>query len=96
MCRQINTKKYQTLQRVLWRDNPQDELKCLQLSTITYGTALEQTTIDIWHHVGTEDNPADLISRDCDLLVLANSEVCLGGRSWLDERSAARTLAAPN
>ncbi|XP_073959722.1 uncharacterized protein isoform X4 [Choristoneura fumiferana] len=38
MYRQVNIKKFQSLQRILWRD-PGGELKCLQLSTATYGTA---------------------------------------------------------
>lgn len=40
MYRQVNVKsKYQPLQRILWRNNPNEDIKCLQLSTVTYGTA---------------------------------------------------------
>lgn len=40
MYRQINIKpKYQLFQRILWRDKPSDNIRCLQLSTVTYGTA---------------------------------------------------------
>lgn len=38
MYRQVNIKNYQSLQRILWREL-EGELKCLQLSTVTYGTA---------------------------------------------------------
>ncbi|XP_052750040.1 uncharacterized protein LOC128200486 [Galleria mellonella] len=39
MFRQININKLQTsLQRILWRDNPTEGLKCIELTTVTYGT----------------------------------------------------------
>lgn len=39
MYRQVNIKpKYQGLQRILWRDQPDESVKCLQLSTVTYDT----------------------------------------------------------
>lgn len=38
MYRQINIKQHQTLQRILWRDSSSESVKCLQLTTVTYGT----------------------------------------------------------
>ena len=39
MYRQIKIHPEQTfLQNILWRDNPQDTLKCIELQTVTYGT----------------------------------------------------------
>lgn len=39
MYRQVNIKpRFQPLQRILWRDNPNKKIKVLQLSTATYGT----------------------------------------------------------
>ncbi|XP_063825318.1 uncharacterized protein LOC135074867 [Ostrinia nubilalis] len=38
--RQIRVKpQYQALQRILWRDDPSHDIQCLQLDTVTYGTA---------------------------------------------------------
>lgn len=31
-------KNHQQLQRMLWRDSPEENLKCIQLKTVTYGT----------------------------------------------------------
>lgn len=40
MYRQIQVKsEHQPLQRILWRESPSQEVQCLQLSTVTYGTA---------------------------------------------------------
>lgn len=40
MYRMIKIKeRYQPLQRILWRDFPNEEIKCLQLNRVTYGTA---------------------------------------------------------
>lgn len=39
MYRQVIIKtKYQSLQRVIWHDSPNQLIRCLQLSTATYGT----------------------------------------------------------
>lgn len=39
MFRQIKTNpEHNFLQNILWRDNPQDTLKCIELLTVTYGT----------------------------------------------------------
>lgn len=39
MFRQIRINPSQThLQNILWRDNPQEPIKCIELSTVTYGT----------------------------------------------------------
>jgi hypothetical protein len=38
MYRNINIDKNQrSLQNILWRDNPEEEIKCIQLKTVTYG-----------------------------------------------------------
>ncbi|XP_044741951.1 uncharacterized protein LOC123302922 [Chrysoperla carnea] len=40
MYRQIKVKdNFQSLQRILWRDSPEENIRCLQLSRVTYGTA---------------------------------------------------------
>ncbi|XP_026471910.1 uncharacterized protein LOC113376214 [Ctenocephalides felis] len=40
MFRQIRVKEeHQDLQRILWRENVHDKIKCFNLSTVTYGTA---------------------------------------------------------
>ncbi|XP_026467699.1 uncharacterized protein LOC113371281 [Ctenocephalides felis] len=40
MFRQIRVRKEdQDLQRILWREGPNETLKCLKLTTVTYGTA---------------------------------------------------------
>lgn len=38
MYRQINIKQFQSLQRILWHDNPNQPIHCIHLSTVTYGT----------------------------------------------------------
>jgi hypothetical protein len=41
------------------------------------------SSINEWHHIGTKDNPADIISRVCSAKEIINSSIWWYGPSWL-------------
>jgi len=43
------------------------------------GDIQESTAIEDWGHVGTKENPADLVSRDCAPKQLSNAQLWWGG-----------------
>lgn len=52
------------------------------------------TSVNEWHHIGTKDNPADIISRGCSAKELINSSIWWHGPSWLtsDQKDWPRTV----
>jgi hypothetical protein len=70
MYRMINVKpKYQSLQRILWRKLGEPDLKCFQLSTVTYGTASAsyQATRALMQLVTDEGEQFPLASKALEL-----------------------------
>ncbi|XP_060846165.1 uncharacterized protein LOC132925818 [Rhopalosiphum padi] len=47
------------------------------------GEIHDLSSINEWHHIGTKDNPADIISRGCSAKEIINSSIWWHGPSWL-------------
>jgi len=51
------------------------------------GEIQELTTAEDWNHVGTKENPADLVSRGCTAQELCNSSHWWHGPGWLADQA---------
>ncbi|XP_060854980.1 uncharacterized protein LOC132932621 [Metopolophium dirhodum] len=58
------------------------------------GEIHDLSSINEWHHIGTKDNPADIISRGCRAKEIINSSIWWHGPSWLtnDHKNAKNYL----
>lgn len=52
------------------------------------GEIHERTSIHEWSHVGTHDNPADIVSRGCWPSQIKNLELWWNGPKWLSDSSS--------
>lgn len=52
------------------------------------GEIHERTSIHEWSHVGTHDNPADIVSRGCWPSQIKNLELWWNGPKWLSDNSS--------
>lgn len=50
------------------------------------GDIQESTAIKDWGHIGTKENPADLVSRGCTPKQLSNAQLWWGGPPWLKNK----------
>ncbi|XP_008189037.1 uncharacterized protein LOC103311234 [Acyrthosiphon pisum] len=58
------------------------------------GEIHDLSSVNEWHHVGTKDNPADIISRGCSTKEIINSSIWWHEPSWLtnDNKSWPKTV----
>ncbi|XP_055843101.1 uncharacterized protein LOC129909944 [Episyrphus balteatus] len=64
-----------------WISKPPCDLKTYVANRVS--SIQTNTDIDRWRHVGTKDNPADLLSRGMKPSALVNSKLWLEGPDWL-------------
>lgn len=84
-CLQLNTqnKYYWSDSSIVlsWVNSPSSRWKTFVAHRV--GEIHDYTTASQWHHVRSENNPADLISRGCNPPLLLKSELWWEGQHWL-------------